>query len=161
MTQETLKKQKLPRLTKKQRGFVKDYIKNGGNGTEAVLNNYDIKGKNPEKIASALAVENLNKPSIELHILSIAERIPDELLVERHLELLNKRDLLNGVDVPAVSKGLEMAYKIKKLYSDEDKPPAKSGNTYNLFFSKDIQESVKDLEERIKIKLTQRNVKEN
>lgn len=77
-----------PKLTKKQRGFVRDYVETG-NGTQAALKNYDIQSSKPEKVASVIATENLSKPSIIKAIESIAERIPDELLVEKHLELLN------------------------------------------------------------------------
>lgn len=50
-------------LSKKQKGFVKDYLATG-NGTHSALKNYDIEGKDPEKIASVIAVENLGKVSI-------------------------------------------------------------------------------------------------
>lgn len=56
---------------------------------------------------------------------------------------------------------LRLGAEVLGMKQDEDKPPAKTGNTYNLFFSKDIQKSVKELEERIKLKLTQKDVKEN
>lgn len=118
-------------LTKKQRGFVKDYIETG-NGTQAALKNYDIQSDNPERVASVIAAENLTKPSIINAIQSIAEKIPDELLAERHLELLNKREKVTrintdgtltehdvGPDVAGVSKGLDMAYKIKGIYAPE------------------------------------------
>lgn len=116
-------------LTKQQKGFVKDYMITG-NGTEAALNNYHIQGKNKENIAASIASENLTKPNI---IKSIAERLPDDLLEQRHLELLNKRDITivekNGekevVDQPetqAVSKALDMAYKIKGSYVAENNP---------------------------------------
>lgn len=117
-------------LTKKQKGFVQDYI-DTGNGTEAAMNNYDIKGKNPEKIAANIASENLGKPGVINAIKSIAEQIPDELLVEKHLELLTvpkkvrtymKGDLTNEyeeLDTQAVGKGLEMAYRLKGSYAPE------------------------------------------
>ena len=48
------------------------------------------------------------------------EYLPDDLLAERHRELLNKRD--KDADVPetqAVKAGLEMGYKIKGKYAPE------------------------------------------
>ncbi len=54
--------------------------------------------------------------------------LSDELLAERHLELLNKRDirfsaegeeLSNEPDTQAVTKALDMAYKIKDKYAPE------------------------------------------
>lgn len=52
-------KQKI-KLTKKQRGFVKDYL-DTGNGTQAALKNYDTIDYN---VANVIAVENLQKPTI-------------------------------------------------------------------------------------------------
>jgi len=116
------------RLSKKQKGFVKDYIKTGV-GVEAALKNYDTKDYNT---ANVIAVENLQKPTI---IKSIAEALPDDLLAERHLELLNKREksivshknkdgddvfeILDQPDTNAVKAGLDMAYKIKSIYAPE------------------------------------------
>ncbi len=103
-------------LTKKQRGFVKDYLETGI-GTKAALNNYDVENsKDPYKTASVISTENLDKPSIRNAIL---EALSDELLSEKHLALLNKVDKEGEVDVPAVSKGLDMAYKIKGSYAPE------------------------------------------
>lgn len=73
------------KLTKKQKGFVKDYIKTG-NGTQSALKNYDTDDPN---VANAIASENLRKPMIQDAIKSIAEQIPDEDLVAKHKELLN------------------------------------------------------------------------
>lgn len=103
-------------LTKKERGFIADYAKTG-NGTRAVLNNYDTTSEN---VAGNIASENLRKPKIINAIKSIADSIPDELLIERHLDLLNSQGQF-GIDVQGVSKGLDMAYKIKGIYAPEEK----------------------------------------
>lgn len=50
-------------LSKKQEGFIKDYL-DTGNGTQAVLKHYNVKGKNKENIAASIARENLTKPQI-------------------------------------------------------------------------------------------------
>ncbi len=117
-------------LTKKQRGFVKDYVATE-NGTQAALKHYDIESPNPEKVASVIATENLSKPSIIEAVKEeqkrIADSIPDALLTERHLELLNKRETIiinsevieRGPDTQAVKAGLEMAYKLKGSYAPE------------------------------------------
>ena len=52
---------KARRLTLKQSKFIKEYINNGGNGTQAGLQVYDT--DNP-RVAEAIATENLSKPSI-------------------------------------------------------------------------------------------------
>lgn len=76
----------IQKLTKKQRGFVKDYLATG-NGTQAALNNYDIQSKEPERVASVIAAENLVKPSIVKAVESVLSK---ELLTEKHLELLEQ-----------------------------------------------------------------------
>lgn len=168
---ETLKK---PRLTKKQRGFVKDYVKTG-NGQQSAMRNYDVSSK---ESAEALASENLTKPAI---IQAIQERLPDDLLAERHLELLNKREtetvyetsgtgedkittsitIDRGPDTQAVTKALDMAYKLKGTYAPEKVPSQTGGATYNFIFSKEVREDVDRIEAAIKERLTQKHVQEN
>lgn len=69
-------------LTRKQKGFVKDYVETGI-GALAVKKNYAVSDDNT---AYAIASENLSKPKIQE---AIAEALPDELLEKKHLELLN------------------------------------------------------------------------
>ena len=115
----------MKRLTKKEKGFVKDFVKTD-NATFAAINNYDIQSDDMENVAGVIGSELLRKPKI---LKAIADMLPDELLGERHLELINKREIVkmfNGegqiIDQPdtqAVSKGLDMAYKIKGSYAPE------------------------------------------
>ena len=53
---------KARRLTLKQTKFIKEYINNGGNGTQAALQTYDT--EDPDT-AHAISTENLQKPSIQ------------------------------------------------------------------------------------------------
>jgi hypothetical protein len=46
------------------------------------------------------------------------EYIPDELIVSKHKELLNKTDDLGVIDVNAVKAGVDMGYKLKKRYEN-------------------------------------------
>lgn len=100
------------KLTKKQKGFVKDYIKTG-NATKSALKNYNT---DDYMTAANIGSENLNKPQIEDYIASI---LTDELLAEKHLALLNKQDAEGNIDVQAVKAGLDMGYKIKGSYAPE------------------------------------------
>ena len=59
-------------LTRKQEGFVKDYL-DTGNATQAALNNYDIQSDDPENVAGAIGSENLTKPKILAAIQNAAE----------------------------------------------------------------------------------------
>lgn len=60
----------MEKLTKKQRGFVKDYI-DTGNGVQSALNHYDTDNYNS---ANQIAIENLQKPTILQAIESHAEK---------------------------------------------------------------------------------------
>lgn len=60
----------MDKLTKKQKGFVKDYI-DTGNGVQSALNNYDTESYNT---ANQIAIENLQKPTIQEVIESHAEK---------------------------------------------------------------------------------------
>lgn len=136
------------KLTKKQKGFVNDYVKTG-NGTQAALNNYDT---DDETVASSIASENLSKPLI---VKALAERLPDDLLEEKHLALLNKVErkytstgelLSEDIDAQAVSKGLDMAYKIKGSYA-----PEKQINTnVNITITPEAAKLAKEYEEKLK-----------
>ena len=105
---------KKDKLSKKEREFAQEYAKTG-NGVQSALKVYDTKSY---KTASTIADANLAKPRIQEKILSIAEQIPDDLLVVKHLALLNKRDK-RGIDTLAVKSGLEMAYKLKGSFAPE------------------------------------------
>lgn len=120
------------KLTKKQRGFIRDYVLTE-NGVQSALKNYDVQDY---KTASVIASENLDKPYIADEInrvrMSAAEMLSDELLAERHLELLNKREVYrigygedteyevsDQPDTQAVKAALDMAYKLKGSYAAE------------------------------------------
>ncbi len=110
------------KLTRKQRGFVKDYVETG-NGTQSALKNYDTKDY---MTANQIAVENLQKPAIQNAIKSIAEQIPDELLVQVHLEGLNASRTIKTEDDEIVEpdyavrhKYLDTAHKLKGTYAPD------------------------------------------
>lgn len=114
------------KLSKKQKGFVKDYIATG-NGTQAALKNYDIESEDKINVANAIAVENLQKPTIQQAIRDMASRIPDDLLEKVHLEGLNAyRESMSeegeGTLTPDFAtrhKYLDSAYKLKGSYAAE------------------------------------------
>lgn len=107
---------KTRRLTKKQKGFIKDYIETG-NGTEAAMRNYNLKDR---IVAKSVASENLAKPYIHDVIL---EALPDDLLAQKHLEGLEATHHVPVVgeepDYAVRHKYLDSAYKIKGTYAPE------------------------------------------
>lgn len=106
--------------TLKQKAFVKEYVKNGGNGTQAALKTYDT---DDYATARAIASENLTKPNIMEELLRTAERLgaTKEKVVSPVIDALNSDELdmrlkghdrmvkmLNGKDV-GVSLNIENA----------------------------------------------------
>lgn len=109
----------LEKLSKKDQEFVKEIVLTG-NGTEAVKKIYGAKNDNA---AAANASKKLTLPKFQEAIaelkLSLAERLPDDLLNEKHIALLNAVDEKGQMDTQAVSKGLDMGYKLKGAYAPE------------------------------------------
>lgn len=103
-------------LTKKQRGFVKDYIQTG-NGTKSALKNYDTEDYGT---AQNIASENLTKPII---VNAIHKALPDELLAEVHEEGLaatfTDKYNTDEPDYATRHKYLDSAYKLKGTYAPE------------------------------------------
>lgn len=158
MEKITTKPKKLPKLSKKQRGFVKDYVETE-NGTQSVLNNYDT---TDYKTASVIASENLDKPSIQVAIenkrKSLRQALIDKGITEDYLAdkvdiLLTAKDQNGLNDYTAIDKGLKHA---TSIYGIEDPDKPKNNNTYNFIFNKENQKDIIEIEERIKERLKQK-----
>jgi phage terminase small subunit len=118
-------------LKPKQKKFVKEYIKNGGNGTQAVIDaGYKVKDR---KVAGVVSAENLAKPSIAKVVKSLSEAFTDKELIKVHKEGLqaSKKIFKNNnesgevelvgdePDYPTRHKYLETAYKLKGSFAPE------------------------------------------
>lgn len=75
------------RLTKKQAGFVRDYLKTG-NGSLAAKKNYEIEAEDADHVARSIATENLTKPVIKDAIQRV---LNDEYLAEKHASLFKQK----------------------------------------------------------------------
>ena len=110
-------------LTRNDNKFVREYVEHG-NGTEAAEKAYGIDDPN---YAGVKATRMLRKDKIKKKLKSIADSIPDGLLIEKHLELLNSMEkvisegeiISESINVQGVKAGLDMAYKLKGSYADE------------------------------------------
>jgi len=118
-------------LTKKRKGFVKDYLETG-NGTLAVKENFDVVNENSARV---MASQLLDDPKVQK---AIQDALPDYLLAEKHLALLNK---MTGdeIDVNAVKSGLDMAYKLKGSYA-----PEKKLNAHIMLLSTEEQKQIEN-----------------
>ena len=142
----------------------------------AVFENYKEQGF--KGMGKAVRRTRLYSPSVEsrTHVITstqswkalMDEYMPEEMLSQRHAELLDKRDYRkmdsgevdekgkkimievdNGPETQAVAKGLEMAYKLRGSFS-KDEAPKKSTVMYNLFYKPEVREQMKTFEEGIK-----------
>lgn len=117
-------------LTKQDKKFVKE-ITETGNKTQSAKIAYGYKDDN---VAGVMANKRLKKVKIQEAIKSIADSIPDSLVAEKHLALLNKEEVrmknnmttgeidvipTGEIDAQAVAKGLDMAYKLKGSYAPD------------------------------------------
>jgi hypothetical protein len=97
--------------------------------------------------------------------LIMQEYMPEEHLALRHSELLDKRDYRtvkntdgttyevdNGPETNAVSKGLELAYRLRGSFQKDEAPPA-STVMYNLFYKPEVREEMRLFEDKIKLSL--------
>ena len=105
-------------LSRKQVGFLNDYL-DTGNGTQAALKNYNIRGKNKENIAAAIAKENLTKPQIK-EVLEDAAQGAMARIIELSMSAENEtvrlsanKDILDRAGYKPLSK-LEMKAEVKK-----------------------------------------------
>ncbi len=159
---------KLPKLSKKQKGFVADYVLTE-NGLQSALKNYDTENID---VAKSIATENLTKPYIQQAIdtirLSYAERFKDEDIFDKHQALLNKkiwdkeivededgnkqvkRIETDEIDTQAVKAGLDMYFKIKGSYVPEKESTNTDTKVYNFYFDPDFQKNIKGYEDNLK-----------
>lgn len=109
----------MEQLSQQDQNFVKEIVLTG-NQTQAAKDAYGITSDDYAGKKGSLKVrEGKITTAIEEVKRTLAERIPDELLVRKHKELLNKIDSEGEIDVQAVSKGLDMGYKLKGAYAPE------------------------------------------
>ena len=149
---------KPPKLTKKQRGFIKDYLATG-NGTQAALANYDT---DDYKTASVIAAENLDKPSISS---AIEDALKDDVLAEKHTQLLNAKHLerisfdtyttdAEIEDVIARMPGYELLNIVRKQSMIHENGEIKFTDLYAYVMAPDNSTQDKALDKAYKIKGT-------
>ena len=83
----------MPRkLTTKQKAFAEEYIRNGGNGTQAALKTYETEDY---KTAQNISSENLSKPIIIEELVKTARRlgVTEEKIVSPVIDALDSQDL--------------------------------------------------------------------
>lgn len=102
------------KLTVKQRGFIKRFVENGGNGTQAAMDIYDVKNYNT---AHSIASDNLQKGTIRKSIELALERAG---LSEDYISELLREATVAGLGQKATNsdtlRGIEMMLKLKDAF---------------------------------------------
>lgn len=96
--------------TIKQKKAFKKIIENHGSVSAAMVEvGYtEASAKNPSNLTESKGFKEL-----------MAQELPDGYLLKKHRKLLDRLDKEGEIDVQAVSKGLDMAYKLGGNYSAE------------------------------------------
>lgn len=160
MAKEEKKKDPV-RIVPRHRRVLKNYIEGGMVSLKQAIKKEgysDIVAETPANITLSKSWSAL-----------LREYLPEDLLAQRHNELLGKREFEFveepdpsdpkgkrrimvkkdiGPHVGAVSKALEMAYKLRGSYAPEVTPS--SMNIYNLFYKPEVRESMRAFEEGLK-----------
>lgn len=94
------------RLTKKEKGFAKDYLETG-NATQSALKNYDTDSENT---AAVIGHENLRKPKVREYLESKAERAAEivfelaESAEQDNVRLGASKDILDRAGFKPIDK---------------------------------------------------------
>jgi hypothetical protein len=157
-TKKGVKKKKIDRrnfIIPKHRVVLEELEKNGGQITKAM-----IAASYSEKYALGNAT-GLTRSDSWQNLME--EYLPSDKVALRHSELLDKRARRNihddkgniieygvddGPDTAAVTKAIEMAYKLRGAYNKAESPKEAS-ITYNLFYKPGVQENVKAFEQQL------------
>lgn len=125
----------LKKLRYKARKFVID-VADGENPTKAALKHYEIKGKNPQNIAAAIANENFTKPNIQqaLNELGFNVESADKVVST----IMNNE----AIEPQARLKAADMVYKRIGSYAVE--------KSLNISVQGSIEELRTTMQERIK-----------
>lgn len=106
-----MKKQVEPKLSRKQKIFVKEYLETG-NGVQSALKAYDTKDYNT---ANVIAVENLQKPTVKEYLESkastVAEVIYDLAISAENegVKLNASKDILDRAGYRPIEKSLSLS----------------------------------------------------
>lgn len=168
MEKTTQLQKKPPKLTKKQRGFVEDYVASG-NASESIKKNYNV---TTDLTARTMGSENITKPNVALAIeikqqslreALIKQGVTPEKIAQKVETLLNATEKIGILgkeyetpDYNAIDKGLKHATTIYGVISDDENP--RQANTYNFIFSPENQKDIREIEEKIKARLIKKNV---
>ena len=102
-------------LTTQDKTFVKEFVETG-NKTKSARKAYKYKNNN---LAGVMALDKLRKPKIINAIKTIADSIPDKILIKVHLEGL-KATTNDKPDYSVRHKYMDSGYKLKGYYIEKE-----------------------------------------
>lgn len=131
-------------MTLKQRQFVKKYIENNGNATQAAIEAYDV---NNRHTAESIGSENLRKPEVQREIEIALERAG---LSDNYISEILRKATIAGLGIKARNadalRGLDMILKLKEAYPRQVNKTAHLRINMNQNANKSYTEFIKDVE---------------
>lgn len=108
---------KARKTTLKQKKFIKEYLENGGNGTQAALAVYDTKDPN---IAKVIASENLTKPNIRESVIASLEAVGlSDVCISEMLRKATESGIGQKATNSDTLRGIELMLKLKGAFPDK------------------------------------------
>ena len=132
------------RLTKKEKGFAKDYL-DTGNGTQSALKNYDTDNEN---VAGSIASQNLRKLKIREYIDSHAEKAESmiyKLSQEADGEAIRlnaSKDIMDRAGFKPIDQTMNLNVNIKSI-DPKDKEIKELRNKYEEELKQKLNEQSK------------------
>lgn len=124
----------------RQKRVIDNFIGSGGRLAESIrkAGYSEAYAQNSNKILETKSFQEL-----------LQEYLPDDRLLKKHNELLEKLDNNGDIDVNSVKSGLDMAYKLKGAYKD-NLQPSQQLNQFNFYNLKpeDVNRRLQELRER-------------
>lgn len=113
-------------LTNKQAEFCKEWIRNGGNGTKAVLNTYKA---NSENVAGVIAHTQLRKEKIQLYIRDILSL---EVMNDNKIDLELSKVIVQNSELNAKNKAIDTYNRLGGRYEKDNRQSAITVNLIRL-----------------------------
>lgn len=94
-------------FTPKRKKFAREYVKNNGNGTQAVLKVYDTDNPNS---ANQIAMENLRKPTVQM---AIERALVKAGMTDNSVALIHQRNMEQEDNLHVSQAAVKDYYNIK------------------------------------------------
>lgn len=110
---------KINPLTPKEQAFVKEYVSNGENGTQAALQVIETNSSNPSNVAGVTAHELLKRPNVQDAIANSRKEVIEAFDVVFKQALTIAQRWLRSDDEEIVAKGMKWVENVTKAMAPQ------------------------------------------